>query len=131
MRKKNSWTVPLSLASATFTKMVAQNPDVSNATARIGAWIIGAAIIADEYPLELSMRQITEGMQRNNQQIKGTGCRFETVKTSLEWLQQNGVIKSKDGNPTRAGHRSRLYWVELQAETFTGTAEEYDAIGGQ
>lgn len=125
MWEKHSWMVSLSIAPTVFAEMVTETPEISNATARIGMWIIGAAIKADEYPLELSMRQITEGMQRNNQQIKGTGSRFETVKASLEWLEARGVIKSKDCRATRAGHRSRLYWVEMQSETFTGTEEEH------
>jgi hypothetical protein len=96
-----------------FCDAVVINYDMSNATARIGAWMIGAAKQVGGFPLELSLRQISEGFTVGRVTVKGTGSRLETIKAALEWLEQEGLLKIEEGGHAGFGKHSRVYHMEL------------------
>lgn len=82
---------------------------MSNATARVAAWLIGVAMKLGGFPLSLSMRQVCNGFERNGMTFPGTGCRMETVKASLQWLEENGLLESTEGEKSGFGRRRRNY----------------------
>ena len=101
-------SVGSSLADS-FCEVITRNPQMTNATARIGAWLIGAAYKTGGFPIELSFRQIGNGFTRNGVTVEGTGSHATTIRQALEWLEENGHLKSTDGNAVGFGHRSRIY----------------------
>lgn len=87
--------------------------DINSTTVRTAAWLIGAAKVAGGFPLELSLRQIREGFKRDGAEVAGTGSRLETIKASLEWLEQRGYLTTKTGNAIGFGHTSCFYYLDL------------------
>ena len=80
-----------------FFETILKRPDLSNATARIAAWMIGAAAQAGGFPLKLSLRQIAEGFEHDGVRVPGTGSRLETIQASLAWLEEHGYLTSERG----------------------------------
>ncbi len=96
-----------------YCKMVARNPGISNATARFGAWLIGAADIAGGFPLELTTHQIREGFSRNGVDVKGLGGRYETINASISWLESHGYLKVTEGRKVSFGFNARSFTMSL------------------
>ena len=72
-----------------LAERIANTPDISNATARVAMWIHGVALISGGYPVDVSYRQIQKGIKLADQSIPGTGCRVETIKEALSWLEDH------------------------------------------
>lgn len=104
--------LPIERAPIEFSRLVATTPDITNATARLGLWFIGSALVTGEYPLELSLRDFSIGFSRSHIVVPGTGCRIETVKSALKRLEDEGFLKSREGKYSGFGHHSRVYWME-------------------
>jgi hypothetical protein len=83
-----------------FCTSVTDTPGMSNATARVGAWLIGAALKTGGFPVELTMKQFREGFERNGVVVEGTGCRHETVKAAIKWLEKEGLLKVEPNGNT-------------------------------
>lgn len=99
--------------AARFCLVVAANPDMPNAAAKLGAWMIGTATKLGGFPLSLSLRQMQNGFTRDGVEVLGTGSRIETIKASLEWLQSAGFLKSEESSiHSGFGHHTRLYTFE-------------------
>jgi len=96
-----------------FCKFVSCTPEVSNATARIGAWLIGVAEQRGGFPVELTYRQIRDGIQVDDDSIPGTGSRLETIKAAVQWLEDHGVLETSIGGPSGFGHFTRKYSITL------------------
>ena len=92
-----------------FCRMVSNTPDITNATARIGAWFIGAANQTGGFPLELSLAQIRLGFTKGGVHIPGTGSRNETLRASIDYLEKKGFMSSEEGRPQTGGFSSRKY----------------------
>jgi len=90
-------------------KVTYKHPDISNATARLAVWFIGAAELTGGFPLELTLRQINEGFEKEGEFVEGTGCRRETMNYAIEWLTRNKFLEVKPGSPVGFGHSSHLY----------------------
>lgn len=93
--------------------LVAQTKDMPNATARIAAWLVGAAEQVGGFPVSLSYRQIKDGFARNGVQVQGTGSRVETIKAAIDWLETRGMLQSIEGGASGFGHSARLYTLTL------------------
>lgn len=98
--------------AARFCERVSETPEMSNATARVAAWLIGVAMKLGGFPLSLSMRQVCVGFERDGMKFPGTGCRMETVKASLQWLEDNGLLESTEGERSGFGHHRRNYTIK-------------------
>lgn len=92
-----------------FCERVSETPEMSNATARVAAWLIGVAMKLGGFPLSLSIRQICNGFERDGMEFPGTGCRIETAKYALQWLEENGLLESTEGEKSGFGHHRRNY----------------------
>jgi hypothetical protein len=92
-----------------FAHIVAERPDITNGTARVGMWLIAAAERTGGFPIELNYKQVREGFERNGVHVKGTGCRHETIRAALEWMEQNGYLEAVQGKPTIMAFHSRIY----------------------
>lgn len=93
--------------------VIASTPDVTNATARIAAWMVGVADITGGFPIELSYRQVTDGFTKDGVIVAGTGSRTETIKVAFEWLEARGYLKVEEGSAIGFGHSSHLYTLSL------------------
>jgi hypothetical protein len=93
--------------------VVSQTRDMSNATARIAAWMVGAANATGGFPIELSYRQVKEGFTKEGKDVPGTGSRTETIKAAFDWLEEKGYLTVIEGSAIGFGHSSRLYRLEL------------------
>lgn len=98
---------------AKFCRVVASTPEMTNATARIGTWMFGVAAASGGFPIELTYRQIRDGVEINNKTIPGTGSRHETIRASIDWLKEHGILTYSDGDPIGFGHMSRKYSMKL------------------
>lgn len=101
------------IQSAKLCAAVASTPKVSNATVRVAAWLVGTLYILGVESVELSYRQIKEGFERQGKTVAGTGCRTETIKTALEWLEANKYIRISKGSVIGFGHHSHTYTMTL------------------
>ena len=100
-------------APSAFCKAVVENPEMSNATARFGAWLIGAAAMTGGFPLELSIHQIRYGFERNGVAVHGFGGRYETINASIDWLQGNGYLAVTEGRALKFGYTARVFSLTL------------------
>ncbi len=91
-----------------FCQIVIENPDMSNATVRIGAWLIGAAKKTGGFPLELSIRQINNGFIRRGKKVEGARSRMLTIQEALRWWEDNGYISVKDGRVVTGGSHAKI-----------------------
>lgn len=96
-----------------FCRMVSEEPDISNAAARFGAWLIGAAERTGGFPIELTMHKIRLGFERNGIHVEGMGGRYETINASIEWLQEKGHLSTEEGRSVGFGHHSRAFSLHL------------------
>lgn len=96
-----------------FCTLVARHPDITNATARIGAWLFGVAELLGRDSLEVSYRDIRDGFVLDDHQIEGTGSHIDTIKSSIEWLENKNVVETSQGRPIGFGHFSRVYKLVL------------------
>lgn len=94
-------------------EQVVKSKDMSNATVRIAAWLLGAANASGGFPLDLSYRQVRDGYNKEGVYIAGTGSRIETIKASFEWLEDRGYLTTEKGNASGFGHTTRLYRLTL------------------
>jgi len=91
-------------AAERFCRLVVAHPDMPNAAAKLGSWMIGVAANAGGFPVALSLREIQ----------RGTGSRIETIKSSIEWLENKQVLSYEDGTQHIGfGHHARLYSFKL------------------
>lgn len=98
--------------AAKFCHMLVTREVPANA-ARVGAWIIGAAEASGGFPIELTMRQIGKGYTKDGVTLVGTGSRWETITDALEWLEDNGVLRSSPGRGVGFGHQSKIYTFRI------------------
>lgn len=96
-----------------FCQMVSEEPDISNAAARFGAWLIGAAERTGGFPVELSVHQIRQGFERNGVHVDGMGGRYETINNSISWLEGKGYLAATDGKPVGFGYSARHFSITL------------------
>ena len=82
-----------------FCRFVHESKEITNATARIGAWIVAHARAAGGFPVHLTPSAIRQG----------TGARHETITKALAWLESEGLISSEPGEAIGFGHVSRRY----------------------
>lgn len=82
-----------------FCRVICESPEMTNATARIGAWIVGHASKNGGFPVVLTPSAIR----------KGTGARHETITKALAWLESEGLISSEPAAPIGFGFTSRRY----------------------
>lgn len=95
--------------ASAFCRMVADSPDISNAAARFGAWLTGAAEATGGFPVELSVHQIRYGFTRAGKDVQGMGGRYETINASISWLEENGHLTTNEGRAIGFGHLSRNF----------------------
>jgi hypothetical protein len=86
---------------------------MTNATARIGAWLLGVSEVTGLKSIALSYRQIRDGFTHGAHTIPGTGSHIDTVKASVECLEAVGVVKTSQGSPIGFGKFSRIYNIVL------------------
>ncbi len=101
----------ISTIAASFCRLVAENPDINNSDARIGAWLIGAVGLTGDNPIELTVRDIAKGCERNGVKIDGTGSRHETIRAALDRLSDLGVISREEGRQVGFGFTSQIYSI--------------------
>jgi hypothetical protein len=94
-------------------RFILVHPEMSNATARIASWLVGVSSYAEYAPIELSLRQIENGVDLGAYHAPGTGCRYETIRASIEWLESNGFLSSEEGRTIGFGHQARVYKLEV------------------
>lgn len=96
-----------------YCEMVALHPDISNATARFGAWLIGAAAMSGGFPVELTNSQIRFGFERNGVHVPGLGGRNETINASINWLEENKYLAVAEGRRVNWGYTARNFTLTL------------------
>ena len=94
--------------------MVAEAPEMSNAAARFGAWLVGSADLTGGFPIELTMHQIRNGFTRNGSTVPGMGGRYETIKASISWLEKRGYLSSTEGRAVGFGYVARNYTLNIK-----------------
>jgi hypothetical protein len=77
-------------------ELAVSQPDMPNAAARVGAWIVGHAHRNGGFPVELTFRQIQAA----------TGCHNDTIRNSVQWLVEAGLFTTEDGARSRGPHRA-------------------------
>lgn len=85
-----------------FCHLVEKHPEMTNATARIGAWLASVQIKLG-HPLRLSYRQIKDGFERGDFKCGGTGSRAETIRASMDWLESHGYVECFEDKPVKGG----------------------------
>lgn len=94
-----------------FCKLVAETPDMSNATARFGAWLLGVAGKTGGFPVELTFRQIRDGIEGVT---PGLGGRYETFHSSIDWYQSRGLLNvTPTDRASSGGFTTTLYSLAL------------------
>ncbi len=81
-------------------------PHMPNPAARIGAWLAGVCSALKTDTIEVSYRQIQLGLSRGGFFFEGTGCHNATIRESMQWLEQEGLIATKQGEYTGGGHHA-------------------------
>lgn len=84
------------ILAAKLCELAVTNPDMPNAAARVGGWIIGYARQNGGFPVELTFRQIQAA----------TGSHNDTIRNSVEWLVEAGLFRTEEGAHSRGGHRA-------------------------
>lgn len=97
-----------------YCDLITRRKDMPNATARLGAWLVGVASRLGGFPVELSFTQMRDGFETPGGRIDGTGSRTETIRASLGWLEENGLLSSTEGSPVGFGYTSRIYTLNLE-----------------
>lgn len=94
------------LCAATTTIKSMPSPAV-----RIAAWLIGVAQKQGGFPVQVSYRQIQAGFERDGVQVQGTGCHNATIRESLQWLSDNGLVTMQQGKHSGGGHHAVVVGV--------------------
>lgn len=95
--------------------IVARSKDMTSATVRITAWLIGVAELTNGYPVEVSYRQVRDGLTIYGKTFAGTGSRLETIKLAFEWLGGRGYLTSENNSTKKAfGYAPRQYTLDLK-----------------
>jgi dihydroxyacid dehydratase/phosphogluconate dehydratase len=88
---------------------VTKYPGMTNATAKVAAWLVGAAQRNGGFPIEVSVTQICDGMKLGAFTIAGTGSRPETIRAAINWLIEHQIIEATEGRPVGFGFKSHIY----------------------
>lgn len=94
-----------------FCALLLSHPEMTNATARIGAWLLAVSGQTGLQSISLSYRQIRDGFEFGANTFRGIGSHIDTVKASVEWLEREGVISTSQGDPIGFGHYARVYTI--------------------
>ena len=79
--------------------IAASNASIPNGAYRVLAWVAGAAVATKSgFPLDITMREIRDGIKRGGVEISGCGCHHSTITSSLQWLEDAGMIKISEGS---------------------------------
>lgn len=81
--------------------------DVGNATAKIGAWFIGAAQATGGFPLAVSYREIRDGFTRDGITVHGTASRHATILQSIAELEDAGFLTVGIDTPAEGESRRK------------------------
>ena len=73
--------------------------EVGNATAKIGAWFIGAAEATGGFPLTISYREIRDGFTMAGVTVRGTSSRHATILQSIAELEEAGFLEVGVADP--------------------------------
>lgn len=103
----------MSNIAADFCALVSKTPDMSNAAARFGAWLIGVAERTGGFPIETSMAKIIRGFTHNGIEIDGLGSRPETLRAAIDWFETHGYLTATPGRPAGFGYTTFLYSLHL------------------
>lgn len=97
-----------------FSVAIIGKPDIPNVAVKVGLWLIGAASLAGGFPVEVSMRDIEKGFKSSDDvEIAGTGNHSSSIRTALEWLEENDFIRTEEGRDVGFGHRAKKIWMEI------------------
>lgn len=96
-----------------FCEMVANDPSMPHAAARLGAWLIGSAQQTGGFPLELTVHQITKGFERGGVTIPGMGGRYETIRDSVKALEERHCLETSEGKGVGFGYSAKVYNITI------------------
>lgn len=96
-----------------FCAALVGNPDMPNPAAKIGAWLAGVAQLTGGFPLELTMREIEKGFEKNGVRIEGTGNHSSSIRSAMDWLEDRGIIRTEEGRQAGFGHKARKIWMTV------------------
>lgn len=95
--------------AGSFCKLIAGDSSITNAHARMGAWLIGAASMTGGFPLELTYFEIQKGFERDGVKVEGTGSRYETIRAAIDALVEAGVLTVEEGKHVAFGYNSKIF----------------------
>lgn len=96
-------------AAEHISVLAAERTDLPNTALRIAAWIAGVAIKTKGFPVDVTLRDIQIGFDRDGVLVAGTGCHHSTIGTTLDLLEAEGIIKVDHGDkPGPGGHHRKL-----------------------
>ena len=99
--------------SEKFCLFTASRADMPPQAAKLGAWIIGVANAFQSFPIEVSIREIADGINRKEGAAPAppAGINRKTIEKTLSWLSTHGVISVSEGKAIQNGSKARMiYW---------------------
>ena len=85
-----------------FTRKVADNPELTHSSVRIGLWLISLASKVGGFPVDVYAHHFANGYNVNGVRQAGVGARFDTTKKGIKELEDAGLLMVEEGG--RAKH---------------------------
>lgn len=99
----------LSSVAAQFSQEVLKRPKMQHAACRVGIWLAGIADLTSSRSVEAFAIDIQRGWSRDGVSVEGVSFRHETVKKSIEYLVDEGLLSVSNGGESRGSSSSNIY----------------------
>lgn len=104
--------------AAPLCAAITERGDLSPAASRVVFWMLGAAIVTQSFPIELSIHEIIAGIRESRRHksarsIPGTGSNRSTITTAIDGALQAGYLTREEGSVRPGGYVAYKYTVRV------------------
>lgn len=100
-------------ATLAFCAALTLDPRITYTGARVGTWILGAAMVTGQYPIELTVREIARGITLENGKTVGSGGHAHTIREGLRQLEEAGYLIKEPARVRPGGFLSYYYHFKV------------------
>ena len=109
---------PAESIAAPLCVAITTRGDLSPAASRVLIWMLGASIVTQSFPIELSIHEIVSGIResrrkKSERSVPGTGANRSTVTAGIDSALQAGYLVREEGSIRPGGYVAYKYTIRV------------------
>lgn len=99
--------------AADFCAALTTRADLPPTAVQIAVWLLGAAKLTGEHPIQLIGNDFLSGVTRNGVFLTGTGIHRRTLTQAIDALEEQGYLTRTPGTVLRGGATAFYYTIQV------------------